>query len=118
MIRAVAIHLMILISLFSFWSVGYASQIDDCCIERLSQSTETHVSETKSKAVATIAGHPDDCAARCDDCVICQSQCNQHGVVTFVTPEFGFDLAQAHDFTFVHSYSDIDPTVLKEPPRA
>ncbi len=118
MIRALAIQMMFLISLFSAWSVGYASQFDDCCIERLQQSTDSHVSETKSKAVATIASHPEDCAARCNDCVICQTQCNQHGVVTFVIPSFGLDLAQSHNFEFMHSYTDIDSTVLKQPPRA
>lgn len=115
MIRAFAIQMMILISLFTAWGVGFASQFDDCCVERLQDSS--HFSESKSKVFASLEEHPDDCAARCTDCVICISQCNQHGMISLTVPVLGLDFVQTHNFSFVHSYTNVHLSVLKEPPR-
>lgn len=115
MLRLFALQIMFFVSLFTAWSVGYASQMDDCC-SRIEESVSEHISEA-SHTVSVIQEHPDDCANRCVDCVICQTQCNQHGLLSALVPVFGFNLVQSHNSIFVHSYTDIESSVLKEPPR-
>ncbi|WP_413560351.1 hypothetical protein [Bdellovibrio sp. HCB209] len=105
-------------SVFTAWSVGFASQYDDCCISKMEESISVVSGHEDSSAAVSIQEHPSDCANQCHDCVICQVQCNQHGLLSFVLPIPSFNIVQTHNSAFVHSYTDIDPTVLKQPPRA
>ncbi|WP_413586730.1 hypothetical protein [Bdellovibrio sp. HCB274] len=118
MVRSIVIQIMIVISLFSIWSVGFASQFDDCCVSSLDLQMSSSNAEESHQASSYVDEHGGgDCAARCTDCTICQAQCNQHGLISIVFNRIGFEFNQVHGISFYPAHPDAPLSVLKQPPR-
>ncbi|MEK2690299.1 hypothetical protein [Bdellovibrio sp. GT3] len=118
MIRAVVVHIMIVFSLLNIWSVGFASQFDDCCESQVELTSGAFHDESSQQVKLVSESHQDeDCATQCVDCVICHSQCNQHGLMSFSSQLLGIELQQVYRAAALADYSEAPLRSQKEPPR-
>ncbi|WP_413577713.1 hypothetical protein ACLVWU_04645 [Bdellovibrio sp. HCB290] len=118
MVRSIVVQIMIVITLFSVWSGGFASQLDTCCASDSEAIVQMTDSQSLLGNVAIEDAHQDaDCASRCIDCTICQSQCNQHGLLSFTAHNLELELSQVYRGFQSHSHPDAPLNIIKEPPR-
>ncbi|WP_413580694.1 hypothetical protein [Bdellovibrio sp. HCB288] len=118
MVRFLIVQIMIVVSLFNFWSVGFAAQLDDCCETEVQHALTGFEAESVNNQGSVSENHQDDeCATRCAECVICQSQCNQHGLLSFSSQMLEIEFQQVHGEINYLAYPEAEIRVLKEPPR-